>query len=1368
MKKTIAVFLALFMIVTMLPMTAIFASADSDNTGELTLLLDIPDLGTTVDSGDVTLTPSGLGGVKTTVIDGATISSGVAVGSGNTWFGSVAQTNLPLTEDSHYVFTYTAQYFTPISMMGFSFLRFNNPDKNANIRDQALTVFFDQRPTGSFGYIYLESNWANYDANTGLKYENVGVENAQLYEENEYVIAIDGTKITVYMNQKRLGTMSCEKWMKYSPVLAMGTCLLSSTGATQDAQIAAIKDIKLYSGSYWLYDNLETLNTVLDVPTLETTVETGDVTLTASGLGGVQVTNINGANLTSGISADSGDKWFGYVSKTNLPLTADSHYVISYTAQYFTPISMMGFSFLTFTNPAKDANIRDQALTAFFDQRPANSFPYIYLQSNWVGFGVGSVKYEDAGITADQLYEENEYVIAIDGWKVSLFMNHNFLGEMSCETWKDWSPYIAMGTCLLSRVGATQDAQIATIKDIKLYEGSYELYKTVTFERDGDVLGTRICTVGQSVGELPGVSVQDDEDAVWYVKDTDNEINDTLIVRRDITLEVKAVKKGEPQDPNALYNYYMDFTALTPDAGLDGTINDTLPEGWVAKRDSDIATIWKDDQNKFTNITTAINYVTKDGEGDVQSNNGVRLGGDGQGIAMTKDANVPSKILNATTDYTITVKWNTSYKFARIRFGWSGTNEFGGIKVPTATNIAPATNVSYNYTGGPHNLGGPEEAFGDGVDKNGGNVTFAEKLSAQILDEYNRELGYEALYDLHKEGVKYGHQVTTTLEVTGGKLVAVYMTIDGITVKYLPTADYVPVGYFSVWITNWGASNAASIQSVEIREGTYTPSGFPVVSGVTPISAVDFANVKNDGQLEAAGYNFYAEKPAGSGDYEPGVTYTGKGLLLNAASGEFLVNNVGITNKGNYIIDYTFRKTSDQVAFYTALGLGGDPVTLDTLKSQWNNTSANSAYLFGAAGYKFYTDETFETELSEAPVVPIELNVPIRVRIIVSNGSSDCVYLTVGNEHFYLKRENRITSASGLVGFTFGDDYNANRGIILEKCVISTFDTGDTTGGSLIVPDKEIDYTDATATYYKDGYVLHNMDFSKISDYYDTSYSFASNSSSDRVVKVEDDVLFFSNTGTKPALLMFTGNAIPKYITEYTAAFRFRFVGEDNSYFGFIRGISLNEDGSKKSAQTVEISCKSERVYDAVPADEAVWAEIVAAMQAGEWLDVVVSNVDRYVNAVVIICGDKGVAFNMEKNKQADAGYMGFTLGANTSVEIASVTILAGIAANAITPIWPAGVTEGDLVQNVTADAVSTGTKPNYTGQNQGGEDETSTPIESVEETPEVTVTEPVTPEVKDNTGSKGCKSSMTMLPVLLVTAVCGCAVTVCRKKKED
>ena len=322
----------------------------------------------------------------------------------------------------------------------------------------------------------------------------------------------------------------------------------------------------------------------------------------------------------------------------------------------------------------------------------------------------------------------------------------------------------------------------------------------------------------------------------------------------------------------------------------------------------------------------------------------------------------------------------------------------------------------------------------------------------------------------------------------------------------------------------------------------------------------------------------------------------------------------------------------------------------------------------------------------------------------------------------------------------------------------------DWTGGSQIVADTPVDYTDAEATYYKDGYVLHHMDFAKATDYASTKYSFAANSAEERYVEVKDGVLRLGNSGSKAAYLMFTGNQIPKSITEYTANFKFRFMGDSNSYFGFIRGIVLKEDGGRDSSKTVEISYNGS-VLDGVAADDSVWAEVTAAMQRGEWVEVSVSNVKRLVETVSITCGGKTATFNMEKNKKAEAGYMGFVIGGGTKVEIASATVLAGIAANAKTPIWPEGVTAGDLVQSVTNAAVATGTKPSYPD-----------PVISEDNKPTNTDKKPAdtTAQSNDNTTTeapaeekKGCGSVVAAVPLMIV-ATLGCAVTVCKKKKQD
>lgn len=877
------------------------------------------------------------------------------------------------------------------------------------------------------------------------------------------------------------------------------------------------------------------------------------------------------------------------------------------------------------------------------------------------------------------------------------------------------------------------------------------------------------------------------------------------IVMVALMLPVTAITVGA-EEP---YYYYTDFTEATPDNASDGTIADSLPTGWTAIDSAATAPafkVWPLTLNYDHDGTP--HSVEKDSYVDVVKPIGVRLVSQDTagGIAMTDASGLPENILNATTDYTLTVKWNTTHKFARINWGWSGVDADGAIVVPTKDTTVPPKHFQYNYTGGPSNKGNPKtEGFGDSVANNnftGGNFSI-NGYCDDVRDEYGSQLDFQGVYDLHGAGAIAGNQVTTTMEIVGGKLVAVHNTIDGSTITYFPKSEFADVkGYICVWITNWGANCTANIQSVEIKEGALIGGAeFPEVSNTELLHKTDFSTIKTDAALAASGYKFFATKPADSGDYVPKVDFVDGGIALNAANYDFLINTeVELDNDSSYIIDYSVKMNPEVWIFNAAVGIDPAAITSDAaddaakmtdmvakLKANYDGkVSSGSTFKMrgnindkkmACDGYTYFDEEWMQTLGATIPsATALEAacgaaNESIRVRILVSKGTGQYVFMTIGNEHFYLKRNTPIKQdgVAGLFGFTFNGQWNEGRGMLIERASITKCDLGDTTGGDAITPDKTIDYTDEAATYYKDGYVLHNMDFSKVADYASTGYSFAANSAKERRVVVERDVLSIKNTGSKAAYLMFTGNAIPKNITEYTANFKFRFVGDVNSYFGFIRGISLRDDGARDSSKTVEITYKDGEISDCVTEDTAVYAEIVEAMKAGEWVEVSVSNVMRKVDVVTIKCGDKTATFKMEaeENKAVDAGYMGFILGKTTEVEIASVTILAGIAANAATPIWPEGVTAGDLVQNVTVAAVNTtGTKPVYDDpakvEDSGDGADDGADNNDAANTPEATTTAATTATEK-----KGCGGSIVAVPAIIATAVLGCAVTVC-KKKED
>ena len=853
------------------------------------------------------------------------------------------------------------------------------------------------------------------------------------------------------------------------------------------------------------------------------------------------------------------------------------------------------------------------------------------------------------------------------------------------------------------------------------------------------------------------------------------------------------------EDP---YYSFTDFTKATPDAGTSGNITPNLPTGWVATDDANTALGHKA-------WTTTINYDWKENPHSVQDEVyedeqkpiGVRFGGANMGIAMTDAAGVPEGILKGTTDYTITVKWNTTHKFAHMRWGWSGLDATTGAPiVPTKDTVAAAQNIAYNYTGGPSNVGGAQEAFGDGADK-GGNMMFNNTYCADRQNEYGSQVNHAYIDAAHHAGVVAGSQVTTTFEVVGGKVVAVYNTISGVTVTYLPSSDFVANGYFSIWITNWGDNNTANVQSVEIKEGTVAKVQFPEVSNTQTLASVDFTAIKTDAALTDAGFVLHkttvAEPDTSKGYINPYYEFSDAGLVAKLGSGDFLIHTgTELNNKDSYIIDYTFSFNPAVHIFCSSFGYSNDQLTaadpLAALAARYQQLDGNSIKIrsnnLAIDSCTYYTAGNFmEVGPNDGGVLPSadalsaatsdtsetnNTNVDVRVRILVSKGTGQYIFMTIGDENFYIKKNSAFTqdSIAGFFGFTWVGSAKTSRGVTLKNFSITQCDLGDTTGGTEIKAELEKAYTDAAATYYKDGYVLHYMNFETAADWASTNYSFASNSSLERIVKVEDGVLKFTNSGSKAAYLMFTANAIPAAITEYTASYDFRFVGETNDYFGFLRGISLKEDGARDKHQAVEISFKKGEVTDCATADTAAWEAIVTAMKAGEWVNVAVSNVGRYVESVTVMCGENTATFTMdaEENKLAPDGYMGFIIGKTTAVEIKDVVVMAGKVDNITMPTWPTGLEMGALVQNVTAEAVAEGTKPDYTDKINEllGTGNNNNNNNTEETTTAATTTAATTTAATTVAAKKGCKNSIVAVPAIIATAIFGCAV-VC-KKKED
>lgn len=352
--------------------------------------------------------------------------------------------------------------------------------------------------------------------------------------------------------------------------------------------------------------------------------------------------------------------------------------------------------------------------------------------------------------------------------------------------------------------------------------------------------------------------------------------------------------------------YYQNWDFTTLEAN-DGSSNITagLPAGWIAN-----------DDTEGTRKTTI-------------SDLGVTLGGADQAIGMTDASAVPAGIIDGTTDYTLTVKWNTSHKFALIRFGWSGGASH------TVDTLRPSNHLAYNVTGGPKNA----QQWSDGGSKAG---NFGVNGSTWSTEIYNGDTKIDAAAarDYHLGGLTNGSQFTTTFEVVGGKVVAIYNEVDGTTLKYIPAAEYVAKGYFSVWITNWGGNNTANIQSVAIEEGAYVPA----------------ASAPSKNLVLPSDWTISADNNKGIANYtdENGVT-------LGSTQQHIQMNSkVGVGTKRVIAIDYGVRTRVDVMRISWEANAG------DAQSYSWDLGSDFDLCILGGPTSKVTKDAVSQTKMSNA------------------------------------------------------------------------------------------------------------------------------------------------------------------------------------------------------------------------------------------------------------------------------------------------------------------------------------------------------------------------------------------------------------------
>ncbi|MBO5416404.1 MAG: hypothetical protein J6A83_07230 [Clostridia bacterium] len=482
---------------------------------------------------------------------------------------------------------------------------------------------------------------------------------------------------------------------------------------------------------------------------------------------------------------------------------------------------------------------------------------------------------------------------------------------------------------------------------------------------------------------------------------------------------VKSVSIQKGSYATTSFDYSQDFTTLAADNGTDGNINSSLPTGVVASNDTQ-STWW-------TSITE----------------NGVMLGGAKQGLGLTPTSNIPASIVDGNTDHVVTVKWNSTYKFNQIRFGWSYDY--------TPSKVWAENQLAFNYSGGPdrgsdgnNSLGDTIASFTDTGDQqaNFGTSMLATAADSTVSDNCTTTtnaagtaLDADGRYYMLQAPAMTGADFVTSFVIKDGKIDKIYLVAGGETIIYTLNSDFHVAGYFGVWLAGWGDNNTVNIKSIEIKTGSY-------VAPTESANIVHNYNIANAADIDAIPYDICEEDGYGTITLNNGVLWNETTVAEEISYNNMIkVDGDLYGNLGDYTVDFTLAGGSEARIFYLAFGLNDDRNSVSSnsasnnkpwgynfvdgnafklrIRADQNWASDNcSIWAYDASANKYIQANSdnyqrLSTNLSNA----IAAGNDISFRAVIENNYLVCVYVSAGGYTIKATPRYRIAAPAGDIGF---------------------------------------------------------------------------------------------------------------------------------------------------------------------------------------------------------------------------------------------------------------------------------------------------------------------------------------------------------------
>ncbi|MBE6633234.1 MAG: hypothetical protein E7620_02700 [Ruminococcaceae bacterium] len=396
-------------------------------------------------------------------------------GSGQ-WQTYVGQTNIPLTETSKYIIAFDAKMIASFNMGGFVFTA---PGEIGNQSQYRTTQGFYFDYPGKLAYLATGMNWSE-EVTAARRTDLVGVD---VMEQHSYMITIDGLNFCLYIDGDLIADMElpADYWGLGTNV-ALGVRTRCDT-AGEGSEVAMMKNIKVYEGGVVEQKTNELLLDIDNLADETNAVEGSTATYSIANAQNQYDSEYADGDIVKAktVLSDGVGEWASFIGHTNLPLTATSQYTISFKMRMIANFNYGGF---VFSAPGavngKTKNNTTNGIYLGYSEKQA----YLANGMKWLEevSAANVATYGEVDVKALQ-----SYMIVIDGFNVTLYMNNEKVGTMTLASDYDGlNGTLSLG--IRSRCDTpTDECEIAEVKNIKVYSG-LPTYTTVNNYQEGDVL----------------------------------------------------------------------------------------------------------------------------------------------------------------------------------------------------------------------------------------------------------------------------------------------------------------------------------------------------------------------------------------------------------------------------------------------------------------------------------------------------------------------------------------------------------------------------------------------------------------------------------------------------------------------------------------------------------------------------------------------------------------------------------------------------------------------------------------------------------------------------------------------------------------